>query len=89
LREEPVTADELVRAQRYTVGAWQIRGQTNAAQLGDLADALLLGRGLAELREFEAAINAVTAESILDLARRYFDPNRMVEGVVRGSTTPT
>src|SRR5690606_31185315 len=37
LREEPVTADELVRAQRYTVGAWQIRGQTNAAQLGDLA----------------------------------------------------
>src|SRR5690606_2897850 len=51
LREEPVTADELVRAQRYTVGAWQIRGQTNAAQLGDLADALLLGRGLAELRE--------------------------------------
>ena len=88
LREEPITADELARAQRYTVGAWQIRSQTNAAQLGDLADALLLGRGVAELREFEAAINAVTAESILELARRYFDPDRVVEGLVRGSTTP-
>jgi zinc protease len=86
LREEPVTDEELRRAQRYTVGAWQIRGQTNAAQLGDLADALLLGRGVAELREFESAINAVTAESILELARRHFDPSRVVEGVVRGST---
>lgn len=88
LREEPVTAEELARAQRYTIGAWQIRGQTNAAQLGDLADALLLGRGLAELREFEAAIGAVTAESILDLAHRCFDPQRLIEGIVRGSVTP-
>ncbi|HEY8467990.1 MAG TPA: pitrilysin family protein [Longimicrobiales bacterium] len=85
LREEAVTAEELERAKRYTVGAWQIRSQTNAAQLGDLADALLLGRGLAELREFEAAIRAVTADAILDLARRYFDPERVVEGIVRGA----
>src|SRR5690606_1216165 len=84
LREERVTAEELERSKRYTVGAWQIRGQTNAAQLGDLADALLLGRGLAELREFESAIHAVTADAILDLAQRYFDPERVVEGIVRG-----
>jgi zinc protease len=85
LREERVTAEELERSKRYTVGAWQIRGQTNAAQLGDLADALLLGRGLAELREFESAIHAVTADAILDLAQRYFDPERVVEGIVRGA----
>src|SRR5690606_2458982 len=84
LREEKITAEELARAQRYTVGAWQIRSQTNGAQLGDLADALLLGRGLAELREFEAAIGAVTADAIREFARRWFDPERVVEGVVRG-----
>jgi zinc protease len=87
LREEPVTAEELERSKRYTVGAWQIRSQTNAAQLGDLADALLLGGGLAELREFEAAVRAVTAEAIFELAQRYFDPERVVEGIVRGATS--
>jgi zinc protease len=81
---ESVTADELERAQEYTVGAWKIRGQTNGAQLGDLAYALLLGPGLVELREFEERIRAVTPVAIRDTFARYFDPNRLVEGIVRG-----
>ncbi|HEX9109318.1 MAG TPA: pitrilysin family protein, partial [Longimicrobiales bacterium] len=85
LRREPVAAEELERAIRYTIGAWQIRSQTNGAQLSDLAGALLLGPGLAELREHEARIRAVSAPSILEAARRFLDPARVVEGIVRGS----
>ncbi|HEX7051520.1 MAG TPA: pitrilysin family protein [Longimicrobiales bacterium] len=83
--DESIGADELSRAQEYTIGAWKIRSQANAAQLGDLADALLLGRGLSELREFEARIRALTPVALREAARRWFDPNRIIEGVVRGS----
>lgn len=85
LREEPVTPVELERARRYTVGAWQIRSQTNASQLSDLAGALILGHGLAELREHEERIRAVTPEGILEAVHRWLDPERAVIGVVRGT----
>ncbi|MBI4409039.1 MAG: insulinase family protein, partial [Gemmatimonadetes bacterium] len=85
LAEDVVAPDELERAQRYTIGAWQIRGQTNGAQLHDLVNALLLGRGLAELREFPARIRAVTPGAIREAVARSFDPGRLVEGIVRGA----
>jgi hypothetical protein len=30
-------------------------------------------------------VEAVTTERIMDVARRYFDPERRVEGIVRGT----
>jgi zinc protease len=83
LREEPVTADELERAQRYAIGVHAIRQQSGGAVLADLIDAYLFGT-LAELAEHDARVNAVTAESMRQLAERYFDPSRRVEGIVRG-----
>lgn len=85
LAEEAISREELERAQRYTIGAWKIRSQTNTAQLGDLGDALLLGAGIRELREFEDRIRAVTPVQIREAAAHYFDPNRLVEGIVRGT----
>lgn len=84
LTTESVTTEELERAREYTIGTWKIRSQTNGAQLADLAYALNLGTGLAELREFEDRIRAVTPIMIRDAAQKYFDPNRAVEGIVRG-----
>jgi zinc protease len=84
LATESVTTSELELAQEYTVGTWKIRSQTNGAQLADLAYALSLGTGLAEIREFEDRIRAVTPVMIRDAAQRYFDPNMAVEGIVRG-----
>ena len=52
---------------------------------GAAAAALILGRGAEELREFEARIRAVTAEAVRDAANRYFDPARLVQGIVRGT----
>ncbi len=84
LLEAPLSADEIERSKRYTIGSWQIRSQTNAAQLSDLLQAHLLGTGMAEIEEFEARIRAVDAAAIQAVAQRYFRPEVAVEGVVRG-----
>ncbi|HEX6063654.1 MAG TPA: pitrilysin family protein [Longimicrobiales bacterium] len=84
LLAEPLPEDEVARAQRYTIGTWQIRGQTNSSQLGDLVDAYLLGDGVREITEFEERIRSVTPQRIQAAARKYFDPSQLVEGIVRG-----
>ena len=83
LRDEPVTDEELRRAQTYAIGTHAIRQQSGGAVLGELVDAWMFGT-LRELDEYIGRINAVTAQSILDTARRYFEPLRRVEGIVRG-----
>ena len=40
--------------------------------------------GLGELREFEERIQAVTPVMVREAMRKYYDPNRLVEGIVRG-----
>jgi predicted Zn-dependent peptidase len=52
--------------------------------MGDIAESFLLGTSLRELEEVEARVKGVTAAEMLQLARLYFDPDRRVEGVVRG-----
>lgn len=84
LRSEPVTADELRRAKRYSIGSHAIRQESGAAVLGEVLDAWIFGSGLSELSSYESRIDAVTPEDILALAREFFDPARRVEGVVRG-----
>ena len=86
LREDPVTAEELQRAQTYAVGVHQIRQQSGGAVLGEIVDAWMFG-SLRELEEFESRVRAVTAAAIRETARRYLDAARRVEGIVRGVPT--
>jgi zinc protease len=85
LRESPVTERELTQAKTYALGTWAIRRESAAAVMGDIADAWLFGRSLAELTEYEERVRGVSAAQMLQLARAYFDPDRRVEGVVRGT----
>lgn len=82
-RETPVTADELERAKTYAIGVHEIRQQSGGAVLGEIIDAWLFG-ALHELEEYPSRLRAVTASAIRDTARRYLDPGRRVEGIVRG-----
>ena len=84
LREEPVSDDELARAQTYAIGTHAIRQESGAAVLGDLVDAWLFGGGLHELELHDERVRAVTPERMQALARRYLDESRRVEGIVRG-----
>ena len=85
LREAPPSEEELERARRYLIGTHQIAQQSGASVLGDLVDAWLFGAGLHEVREFESRIRAVSAADVLAVSAAYFDPARVVEGVVRGT----
>ena len=84
LREQPVTAEELERAQTYAQGTHAIARQSGAAVLGELVDAWLRGTGLGELESYGASVRAVTADAMRAVAADYFDPGRRVEGIVRG-----
>jgi zinc protease len=84
LRDQLVTADEIMRAKEYVVGAHAISQESGGAQLGEMLDAWMLGEGLHELLEYDTRIRAVTADQMRDVARKYFDPERRVEGIVRG-----
>jgi predicted Zn-dependent peptidase len=49
-----------------------------------MLDAFVLGTGLEELEAFAERLRRVTADDIQRFARRYFDQDRRVEGIVRG-----
>jgi zinc protease len=83
-RDEPVTADELTRAQRYAIGTHAIRQQSGGAVLGDVVDAFLFGT-LDELTDFDMRVSSVTAAAMQRVAAACFDPARRVEGIVRGT----
>ena len=84
LREAEVTPDELRQAKAYALGTHAIRQQSGGAVLADVIDAWLVGTGLEELDEFEQRVTSVTAGEMRELAQRYFDEGRLVEGIVRG-----
>ncbi len=83
LRDAPVTEAELLQAQTYAIGTHAIRQQSGGAVLGEMVDAYLFG-DLAELGEHDTRVRAVTAASMQQLARSYFDDDRRVEGIIRG-----
>jgi zinc protease len=84
LRDQLVSVEEMTRAKEYVVGSHAISQESGGAQLGEMLDAWMLGEGLHELLEYDTRIRAVTADQMRDVARKYFDPERRVEGIVRG-----
>ena len=84
LRDELVTPEELERAQTFAIGVHAIRQQSGGAVLGDMVEAWLFGT-LGDLDLYEGRVRGVTRERMQAVARRYFDPTRRVEGIVRGT----
>jgi zinc protease len=84
LRAEPVGKEELERAKEYTIGSHAISQETGGSMLAEMLDAWMFGTGLHELAEYDAKVRAVTAQAMREVATRYFDPERRVEGIVRG-----
>jgi zinc protease len=82
-RTEPVSTEELERAQTYAIGVYAIQQQSGGSVLSDVIDAWLFGQ-LRDLERFEEHVRAVTTDRMQRVAQRYVDPDRRVEGIVRG-----
>jgi predicted Zn-dependent peptidase len=79
-----VSEIELNRATNYLAGQAEVHRQTIGGYASEIADAWLLGDGASELVDVRGQYLAVTRERVRDVAQRYFDANRRVEGIVRG-----
>jgi zinc protease len=84
-RAEPVTESELTQAVNYLAGQADVARQSAGALAGEILEAWLIGNGLEDLEDPGSAFRAVTAEDVLQVARRNLDPARRAEGVVRGT----
>jgi zinc protease len=84
LRDTPVSEEELSRAKEYVIGSHAISQESGGALLAEMLDAWMFGGGLDELLVHDAKIRAVNADQMRDVAQKYFDPKKRVEGIVRG-----
>ncbi len=85
MRDAAVDAAELERARTYAIGMHALRQESASAQLGDMVDAWCVGDGLSELDDEVPKLRAVTADEVQQIVRRWCDPDRRVEAVVRGT----
>jgi len=72
--DEPVSADELARSQRYIAGVYLFRNQMRGSVAGSLANLWLEGRAPEELGEYVNKVRAVSVADVQDVARKYFRP---------------
>jgi zinc protease len=82
---EPVSAIELEQAVNYLAGQAEVGRQSGSALAGEILEAWLIGSGLGDLENLGAAYRGVTAADVRQVAERYLDAGRKVEGVVRGT----
>jgi zinc protease len=79
---EPITDEELTRAQRYLIGTHAIELQRCGARAMAMALNELYGMGYDEHTRYAAAIRQVTAAQVQALAAKYLSRDRLIEVVV-------
>jgi zinc protease len=75
---EPVTDDELERAKKWLIGTHEIGLQTNRAQATDMALNELYGLGYNFASEYVRKIDAVTADQVLNVAKKFMNSEEYV-----------
>ena len=76
IREEPVSDAELRAARDYIVGVFPLRFETPGPVAGSLAGLFVHGLPDDELEHYRPAIEAVTADDVLRVAREHVRPDR-------------
>lgn len=83
-RNAPPSEAELARALGMLIGQAQVARQAAGAVAAEIAEAWLLGEGLAELDDPTAGYRTVTADQVQAVAEA-FDPERVAVGIVAAS----
>ena len=85
-RDVAPASEELSRSVNFLAGQTQVRRQTAGAVAGEIAEAWLIGEGLSEISDPAAGVRSVSASEVHELAAASLDPERRVEGIVRGGS---
>jgi zinc protease len=76
--EKGVTDTELAEAKSYLTGSFPLRMDTNGKTVRLLAAMEMYGLGLDYPEQYPQWINAITAEEVLRVARKYLHPERFL-----------
>lgn len=71
--ENQVTAQELERAKKAIIGAYEMGLQRKSAQASNMANNELLGVGYEEWKRYPEMISKVTSDDVLEVAKQYID----------------
>lgn len=82
IRTNPVTGDELNRAKKSLIGSYELSLQEVSSQAGDMTNNELYGLGYEFSKEYPGKIEAVTAEDVLRIARKYITLDSYVISIV-------
>ena len=74
--------EELERAREYIAGTYYIALQTNSSQAASLCLNQLYELGWRETMDYPEKIRRVTAEQVLEVARKYLDTDRYVQAIL-------
>ncbi|HUS15720.1 MAG TPA: pitrilysin family protein [Chloroflexia bacterium] len=78
IQEEPVSAEELARGQRYVTGTLPLRLETNSGIARQIAEIELFGLGWDYIQRYPEIIRGLTVEDVQRAARTYLHPDRYV-----------
>jgi predicted Zn-dependent peptidase len=73
----PIDEAELLSAKRYLSGTLSMSIQTQSGLAGYLSTLAVSGLPVEYLRDFPAAVDALTAEDVIEASRRFLDPRRL------------
>jgi zinc protease len=82
IRREPVSVKELEGAQKYLVGSFPMRFDTQSKLVNFLSQVEYYGLGLDYPERYPSIIRAITREEILRVARAYLHPEQFILVIV-------
>jgi zinc protease len=82
IRTEGVSETELSEAKAYLIGSFPLRLETTGALAGILSSVGFYELGLTYFHDYPRAIEAVTREDVLRVAKQYLHPDRMALVIV-------
>lgn len=83
---EPVTTEELADSQANYIGRLPLTLESNAGVAGTILNLERFDLGLDYLQRYNSLVKEVTPENVLETARKYIDPDKLV--IVSSGTTP-
>ena len=82
IRTEPVTKEEMETAINYYLESFSSGFESPERTMGTFAEMEMTGQPLDYYRKYRDRISAVTKEKVLEVARKYIHPDRMVITIV-------